>query len=224
MRLFFAFILIAFMLPSLPVMAQNIFAMPDSGEQSGFIIPDARIRNNASPLYKPVKIDIQTADRATLLDKFFTECTDRDDGGLSPEGQEMLCACTTSGIDETMPRERIRSLFEDNADGEIARIDLMLNIYTPCTEIPVHDLIIGRCKDNKKVEAYEGFLDKICRCTADKITNKILKDLDFKFMRGRYKKVTDINPLEHMINGYSYQQQEYYALESCVDGHRFGKY
>ena len=154
----------------------------------------------------------------TMANNFFASCLNRQDPRMSPDTQEAMCACNAAMIMQNMTVEEVQTMKEQTQAGRDMLNKMLLEVYTPCINYPVHDLVEAECLRNENIDKAGIAMPKaeICGCTAKKMSEWFAKD-GGALMRTILEKQPNIyDPIEPVMNSKAFKSQSYSIMIACM--------
>ncbi len=206
----FAVLFIALTLISLtPAMAQDVFITNDKDATQAEQIP---IDPNGKT---PVSKDI--------ANQFFEDCVTKENAIFTGDSQEMFCACTSAKITEEMSMEEIRTMFEDTPEGQDMRNLMLIRIYTPCMEFPIHDLVYKSCMGDKNLRSGLKKPRSTCECMGSEMAAFVVERAPASIIRELRLNPQNLDPMGSFLNGKSYNTQTLSVQQTCLSRHEYGR-
>ena len=110
----------------------------------------------------PVMGQTRMSDQGT--ETYFGNCMDLRDERMSEETQAIFCECTSLQMQQNISVEEIQAMRGNDQRARNVINKVMLNVYAPCMEFPVRDLIYNKCRENK-FQASQN----ICSCLSEEM-------------------------------------------------------
>lgn len=159
----------------------------------------------------------QTPVSKDAANKYFAECVaGQSYGQLSPNAQNMLCACTAARMTQYMSIEDMQAMAsQDTAIARPAFNKMMVDIYAPCMEMPAQEYHYNACISDPKTASY-GNPQKICECMSWEVANymKSSGQQVFRDILARNPMITD--PMGALADDPAFQQFAQSKLMSCL--------
>jgi len=202
-----------FILAAFPALADDVFLKPnEEAAQSTAqknISQQAQAQNTDAAQIPPTQ--------KAFAEAYFQNCMTQQTDMLSPDSQELLCACSSANLQAGKMSVAEISLMQDNsAQGQRMRNKMLTEIYAPCIEYPTHDLILKNCLSDPKVEAVTGNGSKICGCMAGKVSRHLAANAQDIIRAELAKNPNNMDPLGIFLNSAAYEQEAQKALMACI--------
>lgn len=160
---------------------------------------------------------------ATQLNKdqanaYYKNCVAQSDPRLSQKSQEALCSCTSAMMTQQMSVEDIQTMGQNTQAGRDALNKMLLDVYAPCMQFPVEDLVATECLKDEKISMMGLKSDRraLCGCIAAR-TGAWLKSTGRSIMSGligRNANITD--PISPVMDSPEFRSASYDNLVSCM--------
>ncbi len=101
---------------------------------------------------------------------YYANCASKSDPHITPEGMRAMCACTSDKMVQTMSVEDLKTLAQNDQAGRDMLNHMLLDVYAPCMNYPVQDMLEGQCQQDMKDKPLPPGMDmgKLCHCMATK--------------------------------------------------------
>lgn len=113
--------------------------------------------------------------RATAITKdianaYYRNCMGQQDARITPDGQEALCSCTAARMTQKMTVEDVRIMGRNDQEGRKKLNYMLVNVYGPCMQYPVQDLVITQCLSDPKIDMMKLKRDRgeLCECMGER--------------------------------------------------------
>src|SRR5690606_17950523 len=112
----------------------------------------------------------QTAVSKEMANAYYNDCAAKADPRFSPDSLSAFCSCTSVQIMEKMSVEEVQTMGQNTQEGRNMLNKMLLDVYAPCMQYPVEDMVAGECLTDKKVETlgWQGDKRALCGCMAAK--------------------------------------------------------
>jgi hypothetical protein len=152
--------------------------------------------------------------------EFYSQCVSKPAPPMTAESQAALCACTAEKMQQTMTVEDQKVLAQNDQEGRNMLNRMLLNVYAPCMNIPVKDMLEKQClQDMQAKPAPPGTnIADICRCMASK-TGLWLSTNGRELMSqvlAANPNITD--PMGPVMEDASFKSASTQNLTSCLSG------
>lgn len=140
--------------PSTP----TITALPDEQTQPGAM---------ATPM-----VDEATAQR------YYQNCLAQKSGdsALQERSQEQLCNCTAHKLTQVMSIEQMQTMITNTPEGAAQRDRMIAEIYVPCMQYPVQDLVYANCASEPLLRNSLKNHHDVCACLAEGMGSYVAKN------------------------------------------------
>ena len=154
--------------------------------------------------------------------RYYDNCSKYDHPLLTEEGQDILCSCTSDGIENALTTEEAQSLYKTGLAAIKAREKMMKYIYGPCMQYPIRNLAYDACMGNKAVQDSMDDYKVICNCSADTMGRFMSANYE-EIMNGALQSPQWYNdPLGHYLQSDGFQLKSSGFLKRCVQIHVYG--
>ena len=224
---------LALVLMACPAAATEIFNKPKKNDA----LPEAPVIQNMSPRNLPEAAPtMQTIEKAappaasapeetieSFSRRYNENCLKKQNDVLKGDDLRMLCACTSSKLQEKMTVGEIRQMATDTPEGQVQRNRMVIDVYAPCMEYPSRALLMSRCADYKtslektpQGQALNG--EAICSCLAQNMAAYVAVNAQAILTKKLAVSPSDMDPLGAFLNSPEYQAQVNSTFASCVQG------
>ncbi len=159
----------------------------------------------------------QTPISKEAANNYFNQCVGgQSHGQLSPNAQNMLCACTAARMTQFLNVEDMQAMAsQDTTIARPAFNKMMIDVYAPCMEMPTQEYHYNACISDPKTASY-GDPQKICECMSWEVANYMKSNGQqvFRDILARNHMVTD--PMAALTEDPSFQQFAQSKLLSCL--------
>lgn len=111
-----------------------------------------------------------------MADKFYQNCMAQPNAILSDKTKDMLCTCTTARMMKQLTVEDMRTMTQNDQAGRLALNKMLIEVYTPCMEFPVRDLIYDNCMKSKSQMGEVKNLEGLCGCMSSSTAEFVAKE------------------------------------------------
>lgn len=170
-------------------------------------------------LLVPFAASAQTTVSKEAANAYFTNCiAQKSEQSLSPQAQNMLCACTAARMTQFFSMEDMATMTNPQSEPSAQRgafNKMLIYIYAPCMEEPTREFHYNACMANPQTAQY-GDPAKICRCMADEIAThiKINGSSVFEELIARNPNIND--PMAALTDDPSFQTFAQSKLLGCL--------
>lgn len=96
---------------------------------------------------------------------FFNSCVQKRDERMTEQNQTKFCACSAAKMQENMSLEETRAMFQPGQQGRLMLNKMLTEVYAPCMNFPVQDLITANCMNDPKVASFSKDNNPAPLCT-----------------------------------------------------------
>lgn len=119
-------------------------------------------------LYLPVAAGAQTPVPADMANNYFMNCMAQSDPRLGADAHEAFCACTAAQLTEHFTVEDMHTMSQETQEGRLALNRMLVNIYAPCMNYPVQEMVLAECMQNQALDQMgQARKSQVCGCTAE---------------------------------------------------------
>lgn len=147
---------------------------------------------------------------------YYDNCLMQKSGSFTPQGQQMLCACTAAQMQKVLSVEDIQTMSTNTPEGQSLRDKMTLYVYAPCMKYPTHDLIYTRCMGDAQIKAAVPNPDALCKCMGDGMASFIEQRGPEQLMTALRQNPGDLDPLGTLMNSDAFTQQSQTVMQSCA--------
>ena len=151
---------------------------------------------------------------------YYANCAGKSDPHITPEGMKAMCSCTSDKMVQTMSVEDLKTLAQNDQAGRDMLNHMLLDVYAPCMNFPVQDMLEGQCLQDMKGKPLPAGADmgKICHCMATK-TGSWFTTNGLDLMAQILKANPDItDPVGPVMEDASFKKASSDNLNSCLLG------
>jgi hypothetical protein len=205
-----------------PVRAQTDVPYTTMQQPAGASAPAAAPVVDPDPLAAPAAAPSggHTAITAQMAKAYYTNCAGKGDPHITPAGMKAMCSCTSDQMVKTMSVEDIKTLAQNDQAGRDMLNHMLLDVYAPCMNFPVQDMLEGQCLQDMKDKPLPPGADmgKICHCMAAK-TGGWFTTNGRSLMAQVLKANPDItDPVGPVMEDASFKKASSDNLSSCLSG------
>ena len=155
----------------------------------------------------------QTRITPQMAQAYAQNCTQQENPYITSSTKDIFCQCTASYMQKTMTVEDVQAMHGNDQPARNAINKMMIQVYSPCMEFPVRDLVYKKCQE----DAYQAG-QKICKCLSNNMASYVSKraKADLPGILQSNPNVTD--PMEAIVNSPSYEQTEKRIALGCIQG------
>ncbi len=151
MKAFFLIVVLLFFIP--PALAGEVFVKKNENSESQQLFTK-----------KPEKILSPEEQLKKLANDYYESCLAAPHSTLTPNAQQLLCACTSAKMTEEMDAEQIKDLSEETTAGDAARSHMLMFVYAPCMRYPAEEMIETTCLNSEDVSRVPMNKRQLCSC------------------------------------------------------------
>lgn len=162
----------------------------------------------------------QTPITKDAANAYYKNCKAQNDPRLRPETQEALCACTAVQMIEKMSVEEVQTMASNDQSGRISLNKMLVEVYAPCMNFPVQDMIADECMNDPKVDMAGLKMNKsvLCNCMGEK-TGAWMATVGRSLMAQILTQNPNItDPIGPVMEDKSFRQQAYQNMMACMSG------
>ncbi len=161
----------------------------------------------------------QTPISKETANAYYNNCMLTPDKRMSKDTHMMLCSCTSVKMMETMTIEDIQVMAQQSQAGRDMLNKMLLNVYAPCMNFPVQDLVELECLQDKKIDMAGVKMDRsaLCHCVAKK-TGTWFSSTGTALMAkviAKNRNITD--PIGPVMDSPDFRRESYDNLISCLE-------
>jgi hypothetical protein len=149
---------------------------------------------------------------------FYAHCASNNDPRMSQSTQEAMCACNAVMMQRHMSVEDVQLMVSDTQESRLALNKMLLEVYAPCMNYPVNDLILGECLQNPQLDNATTSKDALCLCMAERTAAWFLDE--GRNLMGRLiaenPNITD--PISPVMESRPFKNAAMQSLTSCMGG------
>ncbi len=144
--------------------------------------------------------------------QFYKLCLQRsaDDKIMKPATKALFCQCNMVHMQQNMTMEEIAATTGNDQAARDAINKTIVEVYAPCMEYPVRDLLAGQCAKDIPGKP------KVCNCISDNMgsyMSKVAKPM-FKEMLSKNPNMTD--PMNALLENPEFKKQQESMAFSCI--------
>lgn len=111
-----------------------------------------------------------------MADAYYQNCMAKPNEILSDKTKDMLCTCTAARMMKSLTVEEMRTMAQNDEAGRLALNKMLVEVYTPCMEFPIRDLIYDNCIKNKASMPTIKNSEGLCGCMASETAEYAAKE------------------------------------------------
>lgn len=153
-----------------------------------------------------------------MANAYYENCTSKQDPRMSPQSQQAMCACTSVKMMENLSVQDIAVMGQNNQAGRNMLNKMMLDVYAPCMQYPVEDMISVSCLKDDKIDKMNLRMDKnkLCSCMA-KRTGIWFQESGRDLMANLLAVNPNItDPISPVVDSAEFQKASYHSLTTCM--------
>lgn len=160
----------------------------------------------------------QTAIGGETANAYYQACMDRADERISLSAQESLCSCAAARMMVMMSVQELATMNPNpKHPGRQSYNKMLMNVYGPCMQHPVEDLLAAECERDRHIRAF-SLRDPgaLCRCMAQR-TGTTFEQSAPDIVRRLLFYIPDMeDPLGPIMNDGTFRQRAYDNLYACL--------
>ncbi len=159
----------------------------------------------------------QTPVPKDMANNYFANCLKApNQQQVTPQTQQMLCACTAARLTQYFTVEDMKSMADPGQVGRNALNKMLVNIYAPCMEFPAREHYYNTCMSNSATASVTNNPQKVCGCLGDQMAMylKVHGPSVFEQILSRNPNVTD--PMQALTDDSQFQQYAQSKLLTCM--------
>lgn len=141
---------------------------------------------------------------------FYGNCLNKSDPNITSETLDIFCQCNAMHMQKYLTMEDMQEM--SNPDPQRARIaanKILLDVYAPCMEFPVRDLLFNTCRKR-------GAPAAACECLSremGKYTAKTAQQTLYDILQ-KQPYITD--PMGPIVNSPAFKKREQSVAQECA--------
>ena len=151
---------------------------------------------------------------------FFQNCLGKRDARMTEESQGEFCACSATKMQQSMTMEEAQTMFKQTQEGRNMLNKMLVQVYAPCMNFPVQDIVEMSCREDSKVAALnlKGDPSDLCFCMG-KETGKWFADKGPALLYALLQKNPNItDPITPVMESRVVKQESFKFLMACSNG------
>jgi len=155
----------------------------------------------------------------SVANSYYNNCLAQE-GPVSAQTQELLCACTAAQMQQSMTVEDIKAMNQNNQTGRNALNKMLINVYAPCMEYPAKEHYMNVCLSNPDTQRLSNNPQALCNCMSTEVANYLKANARtvFEEILDRNPNVTD--PMQALTNDPQFTQFAQAKLIGCYNQNR----
>ncbi|HNQ92302.1 MAG TPA: hypothetical protein PKI93_05155 [Alphaproteobacteria bacterium] len=149
--------------------------------------------------------------------KYYDNCLANaaKEGTMSEKSRENYCFCTANQMKNNMTQEDLKTMSGEDPQAARATVNkVLIDVNTPCTQYPLHDLVYNECMSKVKSTA-------VCACLSQNISGYIATR-EQQMMADILKKNPNIyDPLGAIMETDEYKRTEKSIMASCISNPKY---
>lgn len=149
---------------------------------------------------------------------YYYDCKKRPDPRWRQETQDAFCACTAEKMMQTMSVEEVRIMGEQSQQGRDMLNKMLVDVYAPCMNFPVSDLVEKQCMANEKLDmaGITATKSDVCFCTAGATAEWFTKE-GRTMMRTIVMKNPNVeDPIGPLMESRAFKMQSFNNMMNCL--------
>lgn len=151
-----------------------------------------------------------TAISDEFANSFYGNCLNKPDPNISTETQDIFCQCAAMHMQKFLTIEDMQQMSSpDPHRARMAANKILLDVYAPCMEFPVRDLLFNTCRKR-------GAPAAACECLAremGKYTSQSAQQTLYDIIQ-KQPYITD--PLGPIVNSPNFKAKEQAVAQECA--------
>lgn len=100
--------------------------------------------------------------------QYYTNCSKQNDPRMSNKSLDSMCACNAAMMKKNFTMEDMQLMVAQTPESRIALNKMLINVYAPCMNFPVNDLLYNNCKNERKLQIFGSMfdVDSFCSCVS----------------------------------------------------------
>ena len=133
---------------------------------------------------------------------------------LSPSTRDIFCQCTAMFVQKNISYEEMGLANQATPAGHAVQQKILLQVYAPCMEFPVRELIQGECSANQALAAQPH----ICPCVSKNMAKYTAQSAQ-QNLAGLMKAGQNLgDPMNALLDSPAYQQAQQDIAMKCMTG------
>lgn len=150
---------------------------------------------------------------------YYANCAAMRDERMSEQTQQAFCACTSARIIEAMTMEELTVMYEQSQDGRNMLNKMLTEIYAPCMNFPVQDLVYDNCMKDDKLNSLnlkDPRMYELCGCMS-MLSGEWFADKGGSLMASILEKDPNVtDPLGPIMDSKEFQSKSYEFMTRCM--------
>ncbi len=149
---------------------------------------------------------------------YYYNCKSKPDPRMRPESQDAMCACTSVMMMEKMTVEEVQVMMGDTPQSRQALNKMLIEVYAPCMNYPVQDLVGMQCLEDKKIDALGSNVPKeeLCGCVAETTAMWFVNEGRALLREVLVKNPNITDPVGPIMETAKFKKKSYDNLVACL--------
>ena len=142
--------------------------------------------------------------------QFLKACLAKGDARMSVETHRIFCECTAYQIKQNLSIEDVQNM--NSRDPKIARAvanKVILDVYAPCMEFPVRDLIFTSCKQ-------KNLSNNVCSCLSSQMGEYTAETAQKHLFDVLQRQPNIVDPMGPIVESPAFQKKEQEVAQQCA--------
>lgn len=196
----------------LSVLCVLTFAVPAWAQQQ---VTTTTTPTTAPPQAAPQMPTTRTPITPQIAQSYYQNCLAAPSNPpLSPSTRDIFCQCTSTYIQRNISYEEMAMANQATPAGNAIRQKILLQVYAPCMEFPVRELIHGECSAKPQLAAQPH----ICPCVSKHVAQYMAQSAQ-QNLAGLMKAGQDLaDPMNALMESAAFQQAQQSIAMKCMTG------
>lgn len=142
---------------------------------------------------------------------YFRNCLQQTDERISEQTHAIFCQCTAHFMQQNMSVEEIQTMSTQTQDARNILNKVVIQVYAPCMEFPVRDLIYNECRKEK-----DQVSNDICTCLADEMASYTAQTAQERLTTVLQTTPNITDPMDPIINSDAFHEKEKMVAMECI--------
>lgn len=152
----------------------------------------------------------QTKISDEMAQSYYQNCNMKSDPNVSKDTQDIFCQCTAMHMQKFMSLEDMKQMQDPNPQrARLSMNKVILDVYAPCMEFPVRDLLFNTCKKR-------GAPSAACDCLANEMGKYTAASAQQMLYDILQKNPNIVDPMGPIVNSPKFKAKEQQAAQSCA--------
>ena len=161
----------------------------------------------------------QTPVSKATANKYYENCAALRDERMSEDTQNAFCACTSARVMDAMSMEELTTMYQDNQQGRNMLNKMLTDVYAPCMNFPVQDLVHDNCMHDENLISLNlknPALYELCGCMS-MLTGEWFTGEGRDFMADLLEKNPNItDPIGPVMESKAFKAKSYEFMTRCM--------